>query len=311
MIKLVATTLVANSYLALSASESNYFIGQINLADAILQPNAFPMGTCSLTAAGTTSLSYGVYTCESDNQVLFEDYGSDSTCTGASVDTTTYSRDDSLSEGDLFSFYCDGENNFQVANTCSQTAVDDPPEDGGDVCCQDQGTSVIALLLGGCLPYTSATGVCMPTNITDTTTGAALYNRIECDGVDSVVDLFATSDCDPLSLVGSTSSASVEECAYFDTLALTTPLPVAADVYRALTSCVADSLELTNTSYCTMEPTMAPTDPSMMPTEMPSMEPTDMPTLEPTMDSEEGDGDSAYALCLMISAIVSTMAFLF
>jgi len=301
----------------LSASESNYFIGQINLADAILQPNAFPMGTCSLTAAGFSSLSFGVYTCNDVNQVTYEDYGSDSTCAGTSVDTMIYARNTSLSEGDLLSFNCNGENNFQVANTCTQSAVDDPPEDGGDICCKAQGTSVVQLLSGGCLPYTSATGVCMPTvnenmtgPITDTTTGLPLYTRIECDGVDSLVDLFLTSDCSGDPIV-TTSSASVEECAYFDTLALTTPLPVAADVYRALTSCVADSMELTNTSYCTMEPTMAPTDPSMMPTEMPSMEPTDMPTLEPTMDSEEGDGDSAYALCLMISAIVSTTAFLF
>merc|ERR1719162_1981155 len=302
MIKLVATTLVANIYLALSASDSNYFIGQINLADAILQPNAFPMGTCSLTAAGFSSLSFGVYTCNDVNQVTYEDYGSDSTCAGTSVDTMIYARNTSLSEGDLLSFNCNGENNSQVANTCTQSAVDDPPEDGGDICCKAQGTSVVQLLSGGCLPYTSATGVCMPTvnenmtgPITDTTTGLPLYTRIECDGVDSLVDLFLTSDCSGDPIV-TTSSASVEECAYFDTLEVA---GLGADVYRALTSCVADLMELTNTSYCTMEPTMAPTDPSMMPTEM------------PTMDSEEGDGDSAYALCLMISAIVSTMAFLF
>merc|ERR1719385_298093 len=110
----VAAALVANLCLAFSASESNYFVGQINLAGVIYEMNAFPIGVCSLTGVGFTMLSYGVYTCNSDDEVRFEDYGPDSTCTSTAVSTMTYARNDSLSEGDLFSFNCAGDSNYQV-----------------------------------------------------------------------------------------------------------------------------------------------------------------------------------------------------
>jgi len=182
------------------------------------------------------------------------------------------------------------------------------------------GFGVLALLTGGCLPYTTATGVCMPAvnqtsgePLIETNSGLALYTSTECDGVDSLVDLFILPDCSGDPINTTPGLASVDECAFFDTLALTDPIPLAAHVYRTLTSCMADSMELTNTSYCTAAPTMEPTSPTMMPTASPSMEPTAVPTMEPTtiIATESMDGDSAYALCLALSAIVSTMAFLF
>merc|ERR1719320_976096 len=117
----VTAALVANLYL-LSASESNYFMGVINLADEILQPNAFPIGICSLTGATVSSLTYGVYTCNTVDEVLFENYGSDSTCTSTPESTMTYARNNSLSEGDLYSFNCGGEDNYQVADQCTVLA---------------------------------------------------------------------------------------------------------------------------------------------------------------------------------------------
>merc|ERR1712013_702454 len=100
-----------------------------------------------------------------------------------------------------------------------------------------------------------------------------------------------------------------------------------ADRYRLLSSCVADSAELTNGTYCpTLEPTAAPTsntmepsqamEPSTSPTMEPSTSPTTSPTMEPTpqpVENEE-EGNSAFAVCSTVAAlsgIISTMAVLF
>lgn len=337
MLQRAVVVVAANLCLALSATESNYFMGEIDLAGLILQPNAFPIGVCSMTGAGFTSLSFGVYTCDSVEQVTFADYGSDDTCSSTPLSTTTYALNDSLSEGDMYSFYCGGEDNYQVAQTCSTPAEDDivPPLDGGDVCCQDQATNVFALFAGGCLPYTTATGVCQDTNMTVEVNSVSIpiYSRVECDGVDSYVESYALSDCsdDPLDRL---DASSIDACSFFDTLEVPPGLGSAA-LYRLLSSCVADSVELTNGTYCpaadTMEPTMEPTatptadtmgptaGPSEEPTEEPTMEPSTSPTMEPTpVDSDDGDSeeetDSAFAVCSTVaafSAIVSTMAVLF
>jgi len=317
MMQRVSAALVANLYLALSASESNYFMGEINLADAVFQPNAFPIGVCSLTGATTSSLTYGVYTCNTVDEVLFENYGSDGTCTSTPDSTMTYARNDSLREGDLNSFNCGGEDNYQVADTCTVPAQEgvDPAEDGGeDACCQDAGTSVIALVGGGCLPYTTATGVCIPISPGNATVPAS-YGLTECDGVDSYLGIYFTPDCSG-DYVSTASAASADSCAFFDTLTLDIGIEVSAHIYRVLTSCMADTVELTNTTYCplpTMAPTKEPTGTTEEPTSSPTVEPTApsaSPTLEPTVE-EDGEGDSAAALCLALSAIVSTMAFLF
>jgi len=307
--KMHAATFVANLCLALSASESNYFVGQINLADAIYQLNAFPIGVCSLTTVGFTSLSYGVYTCLESDQVTFDDYGDDSSCMSTPVSTTTYQKNLTLTEGEIGSFNCDGEDNYQVASTCTVSADagdDEPAEDtdgGMDICCQDQGSSVFDLVGGGCLPYTSATGVCLPVNTT-----AGIYARGDCTFGEGVVEIYATEDCSG-SPFSETDAATTDECLYSDRLTITDPTTLTADIYRLLTSCVVDSMELTNTTYC--------------PSSAPTTEPTDMPTLEPTMESnftetestvvseDSEETDSAVAFCVALSAIVSTISLFF
>lgn len=307
-----AVIAATNLCLALSATESNYFVGEIDLAGLIQQVNAFPIGICSLTGASFASLSFGVYTCEGTEQVIFEDYGADVTCSSTPLSTTTYALNDSLSEGDLYSFNCGGEDNYQVAQTCTTPSVDDPPEDGGmGVCCQPEGGNVLALLEGGCLPYTTATGVCQAANVTvdvvvqGTNVSVPIYSRIECDGMDSYVESYLTSDCsdEPYTRI---DAAAIDECTFFNSLGLDPKSPPDADIYRLMSSCVADSAEVTNGTYCTAAPTMEPTD-----------GPTDEPTLEPTMTPTEDDDDttdSTFAVCstmAVFSAIASTLAVFF
>ena len=79
--------------------------------------------------------------------MTFTDYGDDSTCSTDTNDTTIYSYNSSIPDGEAYQFNCNGEVNYVITDGCNAE------EGQGDewTCCDSP----------NCVPTITATNVCV------------------------------------------------------------------------------------------------------------------------------------------------------
>eukprot|EP01083_Nonionella_stella_P073463 198641_1 len=105
-------------------AETNHFIGTYD-SPLGAQHMPYPINRCVNTGADLSGALYGVFSChDGGDTVTHVHYGTDSSCQDTELATVvgTYSNDDGLSRGDLFSFHCEGTNAYLE----TESAVNDP-----------------------------------------------------------------------------------------------------------------------------------------------------------------------------------------
>jgi len=187
---------------------------------------AYPIDVCVNYRVELTKVLFGKFTCNAaKDMVTFTDYGEDFTCTTKSDNTNNTYSDTAIPEGDLYSFNCDGDNNYVVNDACTTDAKSSPPTDGMATCCSPK----------SCLQTIFATGVCVNTGKS--------YKMTECTATTSNTYNFTDPECNSTTKGVSTISSTVRDCKFYRNQAI-------YDVYRKMNKCIQDGAEISTNNYC-------------------------------------------------------------